>query len=290
MKLNFKIHSKAHILKAALGLIEFSREGIDLPPKELMVVNYHGTPLKFIHAFEEQVLFFKRHFNIIRPEQLDDFYTEGFKSNRPSLLFTFDDGLKNNLHAIKILDKHQLKALFFVIPDFIDTSPELQKDYYLQNIRPKLNSAIESEPEDFTSLSWNEIKSLISEGHKIGSHTSTHSLKSTLAIEKSKYEIIDSKKKIAEKLGLGLGEINAYCSPNNTLFSTGAKEAKLIRAHYKYHFTTFPGSNLEDKNQQFIKRSNIECFWLKGAVLFAIGKLDRKRWKKAIQLYNDMIS
>jgi hypothetical protein len=72
--------------------------------------------------------------------------------------------------------------------------------------------------------------------------------------------------------------ITSYCSINNTLESTGPKEKKLIAENYTYHFTTFPGSNIHPKDPLFIKRRNIECFWLKGAMYYALGNWDLRRW------------
>lgn len=285
MKYNPKIHPFSHLAKAFLGELEFMLSGISHPKEELLVLNYHSTPTKLMSAFETQVLFFKRHFNIITPEELPEYFKNELPSDKPSLLFTFDDGLRNNLHALEILEKHQIKAFLFIVHDFIETTPVKQKQFYLENIRPEINPEIDSLEEDFTALSWEDLKILIKKGHAIGSHTSSHNLDSRMAIEESSYEIKESKVRIARKLNLKPEDIDCFCSPNNTLSSVGKKEAELIKMHYHFHFTTLPGNNFTNKNPLFIKRSNVECFWMDGAVKYAIGKWDRKRWKAKAKEY-----
>lgn len=287
MWFNPKIHSLPLLLKSVFGNIESLFFDITYSSSELIVVNYHSTPKKFSANFERQVKYFKRHFNIISPLELENFfYSEKFETDKCSLLFTFDDGLKNNLNAVNILEKYQVSAMFFVVPEFIDTPANKQKKYYLQNIRPVINYNIDNEDEDFTALSWEELRQLISKGHKIGAHTLTHTLIASKSdIKNSTNEILDCKKIIEKETN---SEVNSFCSINNTSVSIGKTEKELIKEGYKFHFTTFPGLNQINKNPLLIKRRNIESFWLQGAVLYAIGKLDLKRWEGKIKLFSDL--
>src|ERR1043166_9677277 len=97
---NVRLHSSRHLIKSMLGNAEFllgsSRR--DLP--ELFVVNYHGTQKKFLGNFRNQLDFFCGKYNLIGPEQLADFYAGKLKNlEKPYLLISFDDGIKNNLSA-----------------------------------------------------------------------------------------------------------------------------------------------------------------------------------------------
>ena len=287
MKLNFKIHNRNHIIKNFIGNIEYLFSNSKLQNSQLTVVNYHGTQKTFIHNFRKQILFFKKHFYIIPPELLSKFYNgELNDTEKPLMLITFDDGIKNNVYAAEILYEYKIKAYFFIVPDFIDCPISKQKEYFRNYIRPKINTAIDSEIEDYTALTWNEVKLLISQGHSIGSHTKTHTLiakESTL--ENSITEIQLSKENIASKLNLPLQSINAFCSINNTLESISNKELKLIKENYKYHFTTIPGQNSAESSPYFIKRANIESYWLAGALKYAIGIWNLKRWTNATNAY-----
>jgi len=286
MRINLKLHSKSILIKSLIGNTLLPFKNLSYSKEELIVVNYHSTPKKFIINFEHQLKLFKELFDIINPNQLEDYFEGKLNSGKPKLMYTFDDGLKNNLYAAEILKNHNIGAFYFLVPDFIETEKSKQKDFYLKNIRPIVNKEIDSEPEDFEALNWEEIKRLINNGNSIGSHTQTHTIiGGKFSEEVIKKEIIGSKQHIEQKIGI---KINAFCSINNTLLSVGKSEKKLIKENYTFHFTTLPGYNSISKSTQFIKRRNIECFWPDGAVYFALGKSDLSRWQKKIVAYNQL--
>ena len=291
MKINNKIHNRNHILKSLLGNTEYLLTKLNLDKEELIVVNYHGTPKKFISNFRNQLNFFQKVFSIISPEQLNDFFEGKLNEvKKPKLLLTFDDGIKNNLLAAEVLKEFNIKAYFFVVPDFIDTVVEKQRTYFITNIRPAINSNIDYEVEDFTSMSWIDLRKLQEEGHSIGSHTQTHKLVAkTSTLENSNVEIKDSRENIAKQLQISLHSISSFCSINNTLESISKKEIIVVKENYQYHFTTIPGPNYSNSNKFFIKRANIESHWLLGAVKYAVGKWDLKRWTALEKAYSELL-
>ncbi len=288
MKVNLKLHTISHIIKSILGSLEFiiSKQ---VSCNALYVVNFHGTELKFIENFEKQIRFLKSNFNIITPNQVEHFYSNKLNNNNhPFLLITFDDGIKNNIHAIDILNKHEIKALFFIVPNFIDCPIKEQKQFFIKNIRNNINQSIFTDVEDFISLTWEDLDKIVRSGHKIGSHTLTHTIiANESTIENSKNEIIKSKLVISEKLGIN---IDSFCSTNNTIESVEKKELDLIMNNYNYHFTTLPGANYQTDSKYFIKRSNIESFWLLGAVKYSLGNVDLRRWRKKKNIFNQIIT
>jgi len=283
MLYNPSIHSFSHLVKSLLGRIETISDGINYPTNELLVLNYHSTPKKFIPHFKKQVRWMSENFNIISPAELEAYYNGTYTSKKCSLLFTFDDGLANNRYAAEVLNEFKMKALFFVIPGFIDCGATQQKAFYLKNIRPIINSAIDHRPEDFSALSWEELQTLTKDGHMIGSHTLNHTLlANSSSAENSEKEIVHSKQVIENKISV---PVNSFCSINNTLESVGKKEKEIIEKNYSFHFTTLPGYNAIEKNKLFIKRRNVECFWTMGSIFYAIGKSDLKRWQQKIDAY-----
>lgn len=285
MRYNSKIHDKNHFIKNILGNLEFFLNDPAKSKNDLLVVNYHGTEKKFLTNFEKQLVFLKETYHIIAPQELHLFYESDWKKEKQSLLLTFDDGIKNNIYALDILEKHKLKAFFFIIPGFVDTPVDQQKGFFLKNIRPIINTEIDSQTEDFLSLSWEEIKKIAAAGHSIGSHTYSHTLVKNSSDEVGQKEIAESKHLIEKNLHL---KIDSYCSINNTLLSTGSSEKKIIHSNYKFHFTTFPGLNSKNRNPLFIKRRNIECFWLLGTIKFALGNWDLRRWKAGIETFDKL--
>lgn len=286
MKINTNIHPKNHVLKHLLGKLEYAATHLRLNERGLYVVNYHGTQRQFLPNLKKQLHFFKSHFSILSPDQLSSFYKAEL-SNGPYLLITFDDGIKNNLLAADLLDELHIKALFFIVPEFIQTPPEKQKEYFIRCIRPVINPRIDQEKEDFEAMNWSDLRGLQSAGHGIGSHTLTHTLVATTSsVERSKNEISGSKEMIRSKL---YNDVDCFCSINNTLESIGEKELSLIKAHYTFHFTTIPGVNLPTSDRYYIKRCNIESHWLPGAVKYALGSWDLKRWKNADEAYAKLL-
>ncbi|MBD78444.1 MAG: hypothetical protein CL840_05960 [Crocinitomicaceae bacterium] len=266
----------AYYIKLILGLVEFILlNGFHWKKDELIVLNLHSTPKKLQDNFDIHLRFLQKNFNIINPSVLLDHKPIVNNSKKPSLLLTFDDGLKNNLYAVETLKKYNLQALFFIVPKFVESS--LKKDgrqYYLDNIRPVVNPKFDHESEDFESVSWDEIKELVDAGNSIGSHTMSHLLSADMLEAELQYEIVESKKHIEEKTGF---KAVSFCSPNNTVLSVSSEAEKIIDTNYKFHFTTYHGSNSTKKIPRKIKRINIESFWDLGVVKFALGRIQNRR-------------
>src|SRR5579863_3022067 len=83
------------------------------------VLMYHGIPRHAekpgaidAGAFERQVVFLKKHFSPIAPEELCE--VSGLLDTQ-RVLISFDDGFRNNFEvAAPILRKHRVPALFFI--------------------------------------------------------------------------------------------------------------------------------------------------------------------------------
>lgn len=276
MKYNYKIHNLSHVLKAVIGpfiSIDFFES-----KDQLIVLNFHGTQKKFINNFIKQINYLSKHYEIISPSMFFELINSEKQIKGKKMLLTFDDGIKNNQYAIDELDKRNISAFFFVVPEFIETTDERQKEYFVKNIRPVVNPFLDKEFEDFSALSWEALIG-ISKRHSIGCHTFSHTMvKDILSDDELKKEIITSKEIIACKIGL---PINSFCSINNTSVTIGKKEKQLVEQNYQYHFTTFGGNNI-NVDPFVIKRINIESHWLIGAVKFALSSLEFKRWNKKI--------
>lgn len=286
--INTKIHSQSLIIKSILGRVErpFWRV-FKYFEKKLFVLNYHSTPIKFKDEFEKQIIFFKKHFNFLNPNEIDDFYNNSRTqvNSKPLLLITFDDGLKNNLNAIEILDKYQIKALLFIVPGFVNSLS--QKDFYLKYIRPIINKNIDEKEEDFTAMNWKDLDDLVKNGHSIGCHSMTHVMsRDDQNFDNLNNEIINSKIEIESRLNI---KLNSFCAPNNSLDSINNSSMKIVSQNYEYFHSTFPGVNSSNTNKLFIKRSNVEVYWPLGAVMYAIGKSERKRWKDSVDGFEKLI-
>jgi peptidoglycan/xylan/chitin deacetylase (PgdA/CDA1 family) len=267
------------LYKSVIGSVEYALRGFSYAPDELVVLCMHSTPSDRLKDFEVLIDFLGRHFHPLHPDELPA-YCKGELREGPYILYTFDDGLRNNLEASKLLSRKNIAAFFFVVPAFID-APDGKK-YYLENIRPVVDPSYDKEEEDFTPIDYEGLKSMAMQGHRIGSHTMTHLLHAGMKEDAVKTEIEGSKQRLAEKTGK---DISAFCSPNNTAFSMNVIAKKLVAEHYRFHFTTFPGLNAAAKDPQLIFRRNIELNWSPGRIKFALGRWDLPRWAQLIQQF-----
>lgn len=284
MKYDKTIHSISHVIKSVIGNVikVFDIFSTD----QLIVLNYHGTQKKYISNFERQLNYLSKQYQFVSPTDFFKILDGQKKISGKNVLLTFDDGIKNNLNAISILNKRGISAVFFIVPNFIETEQSKQKDYFIRCIRPVINPNIDFEKEDFGAVTWEDLRT-IKDDHLIGCHTLSHTMvKNKLTDEELERELIESKQKIENELNIN---VNTFCSINNTMLTIGDKEFEIISKTYKYHFSTFGGNNLINPNPLLIKRINVESYWLDGAFKFALSSIELNRWKKTIKYFYNTV-
>lgn len=270
------------LIKSVAGLIEYRFSPWRYPQDELIVLCLHSTPKKYLSQLNDITDFLLKHFIPLDPAQLEDYFS-GRLAQGPYVLFTFDDGLRNNKFAADLLHVRGIHAFFFVVPDFLtSTDAEL---YYRTNIRQVIEPGFDRHEEDVTPLSVYELLELIKQGHVVGSHTMSHLMRSTCSAEQGEQEVVGSKRKLEGLLGVA---IEGFCSPINTNFSVNSRSKALINEHYAYHFTTFPGEHTVEKNPKLIFRRNIEVNWTLGQIKFALGRADLKRWSHETERFRQL--
>ena len=270
------------LFKEGMGRLEYALRGLRYPSDELIVLCMHSTPADRMLDFVQQVQWITKHFKPLHPNQLDAYFRRELQEG-PYVLFTFDDGLKNNRHAAQSLESLQIRACFFVVPAFIQA--EDSETYYRTHIRRHIDEAIDHETEDRTAMRLDELKQLIQRGHVIDSHTYSHLLRAGDDASARHREIVESGSWLREHLGVA---VNGFCSPIDTSISVDEHSKKMIAANYRYHFTTFPGRNALGKEPQLIHRRNIEVHWTKGQIMYALGGWDLSRWQKRISLFRSL--
>lgn len=270
-----RYYSKALIAKEIIGRAnKNSIKKSYAQTSDLIVLNYHGTPQKFLRNFERQVVALGKIFKFLSPEEVTD-YLNGEMSGGPYLLFTFDDGILNNKLILPILEKHGIKAIFFVVPEFIEDDNQIV--FFERNIRPIINYKIDGLAEDRTAMSWSDLRELIRLGHTIGAHSMDHTMSKMDNFDQSQRQVIACKMKIEQELEI---EVDSFCAPNNSLESVNKDAAALISKAYSHFHSTFPGANHPEVAPSFIKRSNVEAYWPMGAVYYALSKMEFNRYKK----------
>lgn len=172
-----------------------------------------------------------------------------------NLLLTFDDGyLSNKIVAEEILEPLGIKALFFIISDFVDIQDTQIKKFISDNIYPSLS--IKQVPDFWMPMRWKDLEVLLQKGHSIGGHTKTHAKLSQIdSIDRLQDEILISKKKLEDKLEINIKHF-AYTFGDLDSFSKDA--LTVARKHYEFIHTGLRGNNKISPNSNWaIRRESI---------------------------------
>lgn len=145
-------------------------------------------------TFRRQIKFLSEEaFNVISLKDLTLCLNGSIEFSPKTIILTFDDGFQNfYTTAFPILKEHNFTATVFLITDYCGK----YNDWY-GNLPSLERSKL---------MDWNEIKELSKSGIEFGSHTRTHPDLTKISIEKAKQEIIGSKSKIEEKLGIEVAD------------------------------------------------------------------------------------
>ena len=89
---------------------------------QLRVIIFHNIETDQEKKFKQLIEKLKKHWNIISPLEFKEILTNKKPSiNSKNILITFDDGYKSQKKITeKYLDPLNIKALFFVVTDFIN--------------------------------------------------------------------------------------------------------------------------------------------------------------------------
>jgi peptidoglycan/xylan/chitin deacetylase (PgdA/CDA1 family) len=153
---------------------------------------YPDNPITCGEAqFESFVRFFARFFDVVPLTELLHRLENG-ASLGSTLTITFDDGYRGNATiAAPILERHGLRACFFVTTGFIGTDkiPWWDREAGV--------------PTQW--MTWEMVRGLRAAGHEIGSHTSTHANLGALAPQDARREIAEGKARLEAELSESSG-------------------------------------------------------------------------------------
>ncbi|HWX21809.1 MAG TPA: polysaccharide deacetylase family protein [Candidatus Binatia bacterium] len=174
-------------------------------------------------------------------------------ARRPSCLFTFDDGKRNNFTEVAPeLESRRVPAVFYVTTNPLSTGAWLWFDRRNQLVKQlgycpaglelrtlkELSSSIlmervdracarygftpDHESDDYRPMSWDEARDLARRGFTIGAHGLTHAILTRETKERALTEIESSLAKVGAELG---GSCTTFAFPNGNYTSELAQWA-----------------------------------------------------------------
>tara|TARA_Y100000748_G_scaffold277001_1_gene253730 strand:- start:84 stop:833 length:750 start_codon:yes stop_codon:yes gene_type:complete len=217
-------------IKETLGFFYYHsyRKYAQMPGNRALIYHAFGTKYKHdtygfsinLSQFEEHIKFYNDNYKIININEYMNF------SNIDTLSITIDDGYKDNLDAIEILNKYDIPFTLYVTTSTLDTNGYLSGD-------------------DIKSLSYLN-------NCEIGSHSCNHVRLNTISDEKIFFELSESKKIIENMIGNKISGISyPHGSYNQYVLSI------LRSIGYDYAASSIKGKNTIKTNKYLLKRSEV---------------------------------
>jgi peptidoglycan/xylan/chitin deacetylase (PgdA/CDA1 family) len=253
----FKVRTRAFARESAIYLLSL------LPKTEskggwVWFLGYHHVFNDEKRGFQRHLAFLKNRGDIISIDDAVDMFRNKQRINGRYFCITFDDGFKNCIdNALPILLENKLTAAFFVPTDYIGCDVERDKKV----IERFFSASKTAYPIPVEFMDWGDCRKLIKAGMTIGSHTASHAILAGLNEDQIKSELIRSKQKIEEELGL---TCRHFCCPwglpkKHFMISRDPLMAK--EAGYHSFITLERGPNLSGTDPFRIKRRYMLCGW-----------------------------
>lgn len=247
-----------NLLTAAYGPLRLAKDigrqvGL-ISPNSLRVLLYHDIAPKDYPVFAEQLRWLARRWTFVSPDQFSAMLSGHEPILGQNLLITFDDGfLSNREVAEKILNPLGIRALFFVVSDFVGIGNKIEaRQFIADHIYPCADP--KKMPPHWSNMGWSDLEALLAQGHSLGGHTQTHSRLSQLDDLDLEREIVGSADTIALRLGTPV-EHFAYTFGDVASFN---QRAMLIaRSRYRYIYSGVRGDNVDHATCFSVRRDAV---------------------------------
>jgi peptidoglycan/xylan/chitin deacetylase (PgdA/CDA1 family) len=250
----------------------------------IRAVNYHDVAPAQAAAFEEQLLFFKAHYDVIGAATLESFLDGGKLSGRPGMILTFDDGLRSHAEVVApLLERHGLVGWFMVPGGFVDEPPLTQRQYAVEH---RIPHAAHDYGDPRVALSWPDARRL-ARSHVVCCHTWSHRrLSASLTPNDLTAEIPLARHRLEAALDREVSAF-AWVGGEEDSYSAAAADA-IARADFRLSFMTNNQVIQHDTNPLQLQRTNIEASDPMAVVRFQLsGALDvayRRKRQRVNQL------
>jgi peptidoglycan/xylan/chitin deacetylase (PgdA/CDA1 family) len=210
-------------------------------PNQLRVLIYHDIAPQNLAGFAAQLRWLARSWNFVSAAQFAGLVSGEEPIRGRHLLLTFDDGLASNrLVAEAVLNPLGIRALFFVIADFVALEDrDAARRFIATHIIP--GGSAEHMPAHWTNMGWKDLAALLEQGHAVGAHTATHARLSQVAAESDlTTEIVASADTLSHRLG---GPIDHFAYTFGDLASFSERALAIARRRFRFVYSGLRGDN-----------------------------------------------
>jgi peptidoglycan/xylan/chitin deacetylase (PgdA/CDA1 family) len=243
-------------------------------------INYHDVPPSMAEGFERQLDLYTQHFECIDPKKLLALQRGEWRSSRPGLILSFDDGLRSHADVVAPLLEARGWVGWFMVPfSFVEAAPSAQELYAEEH---QIGHAGHDYGDPRIAISWDDVRRLSSH-HVVGCHGLTHRrLGNTLAPGDFDAEIPQAKARLEAAAGREI-DVFAWIGGEEASYSRGAADA-IAQAGFRMSFMTNNAPIRAGCDLLQLQRTNIEAgdnedlvrFQLSGIMdLFYRAKRDR---------------
>ena len=252
----------------------------------IVCVTYHDTPEKFNHNFQRHLRWYGKYFVNCNKSDLRLFIEKGeWKSNKPGIIISFDDGLLSNLlYAKQELEAFGFTGWFMVPAGVIDLAST-------EHLKFAINGLIDYTPlENSERLFMNrdEIVKLRNSNHEIVCHSYSHSrLSKDLSDKKLESEIIVSTQTISQTIG---EEVDSFAWVGGEEFAYNKRAIEMMKENgIDFVFATNCSEITPQQNPLMLERFHVDASYSLRKLSFSISwpykllyRSKRKRLKQLL--------
>lgn len=104
-------------------------------------------------------------------------------------------------------------------------------------------------------VSWDQVRAMSADGVAFGSHTVTHPILTRLDLDRARWEIRHSKRRLEEELG---HPVDTFCYPSGESWAFAPEHRDLLRAEgYRCAVTTIDGVNRHETDPFALRRVSV---------------------------------
>lgn len=221
------------------------------------------------HVFDDELDKFDKLLNVLSINHTFISYSEAVHKihtnsiDKPYISISSDDGFKNNMAAASILERYGISGCFFINPDTVGLNKYSEIERFC-------SERLDFPPTDF--LDWNDVNTLLKNGHEIGSHTMSHIQVSETNLARVAENLSMSYKMIHEKCG----SVSHFAFPYGRFHHFNQASLDLVyKAGYISCASAERGchvAQLEDVrlNELILRRDHIICDWSINHIMYFI--------------------